>query len=102
MPGAEQSGDWTSQLGELFDRRRPAILARIESLAGLADAAEPTAEELEAGRVEAHKLHGLLGTIGLPEGSEVAAEIEGRLAAGVGEISGLVTQLRELVVSHAA
>ncbi len=98
-PGAGQT-DWEQQLAKLWERRRPRIMDRVAVLETLAAAEEPRAGEIEEGRVEAHKLRGLLGTIGLPAGSEAAGEIEDRLADGNVEIAEPLAQLSDLVRTH--
>ncbi len=97
--GGEQA--WDEHLAGLFDRYRPRILTRIEVLQAVADEPDPGPERIEAARTEAHKLHGLLGTIGLPAGSDLAAEIEARLDAGDAGIGEPVAELRALVTEHA-
>ena len=54
-------------------------------------------DAIEAGRVEAHKLRGLLGTIGLPDGSERAGEVEDLLAQGSTAIAEPLARLRAAV-----
>lgn len=97
--GGEQA--WDEHLADLFDRYRPRILTRIEVLQAVADDPDPGPERIAAARTEAHKLHGLLGTIGLSAGSHLAAEIEARLDAGDAEIREQVADLRALVTEHA-
>jgi HPt (histidine-containing phosphotransfer) domain-containing protein len=91
---------WRRQLADLWARRRPAILARVDQLEALAAAEAPDATEIEAGRVEAHKLRGLLGTIGLPAGSEAAGEVEDLLAEGNLAIAEPLGRLAMLVREH--
>lgn len=71
-----------SRLAELWQTSRPTILERIAVLhdaceALSADGSDQTARE--SGREAAHKLSGVLGIFGLPQGSAIAAEIEERL-----------------------
>lgn len=94
--------DWDRQLADLWQRRRPAILERIEELERLVATSDPRPEQIEECRTEAHKLRGLLGTIGLPAGSDAAGEVEDLLAAGHVEISDPLAQLRRLVEDHPA
>ena len=98
--GEESEVAWQAQLADLWERRRPAIIARVEHLEALAAASDPSPEEVEAGRTEAHKLRGLLGTIGLPAGTEAAGEVEDLLAAGDIAIAEPLGRLGKLVREH--
>jgi HPt (histidine-containing phosphotransfer) domain-containing protein len=98
----DSAAAWQQQLAELWQRRRPAIVERVEKLERLAALADPGAEQIEAGRTEAHKLRGLLGTIGLPPGSDAAGEIEDLLAAGDLAIAAPLERLGKLVREHEA
>ena len=73
----------------------------VALLQAVADEPDPGPERIAAARTEAHKLHGLLGTIGLPAGSDLAAEIEARLDAGDAGVGEPVAKLRALVTDHA-
>ncbi len=97
--GADQ---WQRQLRQLWERRRPRILERVAVIEAVAAAEAPGAGEIEQARAEAHKLRGLLGTIGLPEGSEAAGAIEDSLAAGKLRIDEPLARLGELVRDHRA
>ncbi len=99
---AQGSGqaEWEWQLAQLWHKRLPRILERVAVLEAVASAEAPDPEQVEGARVEAHKLRGLLGTIGLPEGSEAAGEIEDLLAAGDVEIAAPLAQLSELIRTH--
>ena len=75
----ETSGsDLNSRLDVIGERTRPAVLERLEVIQ-LATGEAATGDQLAAGRAEAHKLNGLLGTLGLARGSELAAAIESDL-----------------------
>ena len=70
-------------LAAIWIRSRPALLERqatiaraLEALAGGARDSQLT----DTAQIEAHKLAGLLGTLSLPEGTELARAIEQRLA----------------------
>ena len=72
--------DLDRRLDEIWRRSRPAVLARIDEIERGAEAgADKTATA--AARAEAHKLRGLLGTLGMAEGSALAAAIEDELEA---------------------
>lgn len=61
-------------LRPLWARRRPAILERIMAVeAALRQSGDV---DVASGLVEAHKLSGLLGTLGFPQGSQIAALAE--------------------------
>ncbi len=74
-----------AKLTELWRTSRPAILERVAVLraAHTALTANPrdTAAR-RAAREAAHKLSGVLGTFGLPQGSEIAAALEHLLQSG--------------------
>src|SRR5437588_849536 len=72
-------------IARLWEKHRPAIFARIDTLEEAA--ARFTAGRIEPGahrRVEdeAHKLAGSLGTFGYPEGSRLARAIEHMVLGG--------------------
>jgi len=103
MPEGTDSADaWQRQLADLWERRRPAMIERIENLERLAASSDPPPEQIEEGRTEAHKLRGLLGTIGLPAGSDAAGEVEDLLAAGDVAIGEPLGRLGALVREHEA
>lgn len=71
-----------SRLAELWQTSRPTILERMTALhaASQALAANPHDQEArECGREAAHKLSGVLGIFGLPQGSEIASALEEQL-----------------------
>ncbi len=70
--------DLERRLDAIRERTRPAVLERLEAIE-LAAGEAATGDQLAAGRAEAHKLNGLLGTLGLARGSELAAAIESEL-----------------------
>jgi HPt (histidine-containing phosphotransfer) domain-containing protein len=72
--------DLERRLQDIRQRTLPAILGRVDAI-DRAAAEGATSDELEAGRADAHKLRGLLGTLGLARGSELAAAIETELEA---------------------
>lgn len=88
-------------LGELWLRARPRVDARIDVLerAASALAAGQLDDELrERARTQAHQLAGLLGTLGLPDGSPVARRLEHLLAGDPrpGDAEALATGAAEL------
>ncbi|WP_022927925.1 Hpt domain-containing protein [Patulibacter americanus] len=74
-------------LRALWDRTLPRVLGRIAVLdeAAAALAAGRLDDELcDRARIEAHRLAGTLGTMGLPDASPVAKRLERLLEAGPG------------------
>ena len=68
-----------ARLAELWQTSRPTILERMAALhaAEEALAADPLDQEArDRGREAAHKLSGVLGIFGLPQGSEIASALE--------------------------
>jgi HPt (histidine-containing phosphotransfer) domain-containing protein len=81
MDAEEGASDLDRRLEAIRRRTRAAVLERVEAIELAAgDAAD---EQRSSARTEAHKLRGLLGTIGLARGSELAAAIETELEAVV-------------------
>lgn len=71
-----------ARLADLWRTSRPVIVDRLNLLhATLEDLARNPAdsEARSQGREAAHKLSGILGVFGLPDGSRIASEIEGIL-----------------------
>jgi DNA-binding response OmpR family regulator len=72
-------------VAKLWTRSRPAILERVAVLEQAAESARRSqlkGPERHAAEREAHRLAGALGTFGYPQGSEIAAALERRLASG--------------------
>jgi HPt (histidine-containing phosphotransfer) domain-containing protein len=102
MEGEAAGSDLDRRLDAIWRRSRPAILTRIDEIErGAAADADITA--IATARAEAHKLRGLLGTIGIAEGSTLAAAIEEELEAAAqgtgtagwqGRVTGMLTRLR--------
>jgi HPt (histidine-containing phosphotransfer) domain-containing protein len=68
-----------ARLTELWRTSRPTILERIQVLHTSSEALAQDPADAEArmsGREAAHKLSGVLGVFGMPQGSEIAASIE--------------------------
>jgi HPt (histidine-containing phosphotransfer) domain-containing protein len=73
-----------ARLAQLWAKSRPVILERIEVLRTSHAALIANPDDVDArtrGREAAHKLSGVLGTFGLPGGSEAAHRIEACLAS---------------------
>jgi HPt (histidine-containing phosphotransfer) domain-containing protein len=71
-----------ARLNELWRTNRPIILERMTILHAALKTLTRNPGDIEArstGREAAHKLAGILGVFGLPQGSELASEIEDRL-----------------------
>lgn len=76
---SDPAASLASKISELWTVSRPAILERLSALraAYAALSANPAdAEARRQGRELAHKLAGVLGTFGLPQGSVIASSIE--------------------------
>jgi len=68
-----------ARLAELWQTSRPTILERMDVLRRASASLNRNPADAEvrgAGREAAHKLSGILGVFGLPEGSTIAAAIE--------------------------
>jgi len=68
-----------ARLKELWRANRPTIAQRMTALHDALDSLRRNPADAEArtkGREAAHKLSGVLGVFGLPQGSEIASEIE--------------------------
>jgi HPt (histidine-containing phosphotransfer) domain-containing protein len=80
--GSDPAAVIAARLAQLWRTSRPTILERLANLksaqnALVANAADATARS--EGREAAHKLSGVLGVFGLPQGSELAHNLEERL-----------------------
>jgi len=72
----------SARLAELWRASRPTVLERATILHAALDSLSrhpANADARAQGREAAHKLSGILGVFGLPEGSRIASEIEGIL-----------------------
>lgn len=92
-----------SRLAELWQTSRPTILERMAALhdAGRALAANPLDQDArDRGREAAHKLSGVLGIFGLPQGSEIAAALEEQLKSAApllpDDLASLQTRITDL------
>ena len=94
-------------LAAIWTRSRPALLERQATIERAVPELEghPDDQQLrESMRTEAHKLAGLLGTLGLPKGTDLARAIEDRLDAGAptpefAELRQLAADLRVVIES---
>jgi HPt (histidine-containing phosphotransfer) domain-containing protein len=102
MESSDNRSDLDRRLDAIRQRTRPAVLKRIDAIE-LAVGDGSVRTDLPIARSEVHKLRGLLGTIGLGHGSELAATIEdelegaieGRAAAGwERRVAEMTTELR--------
>lgn len=92
-------------LAEIWQRTRPTVLARVatvERAAAALPAAPLSDERIEAGRCEAHKLAGVLGTFGLKRGTDLARDLEEHLgglnaAAEAVRLQRVASDLRAMV-----
>jgi HPt (histidine-containing phosphotransfer) domain-containing protein len=92
----------TQRILKLWERYKPLCLERLSVIEEARTAASSTALNDEArGKAEsaAHKLAGVLGSIGLPEGSKIASEIEALLQPGDTLTPGQLSRLSELVAN---
>jgi HPt (histidine-containing phosphotransfer) domain-containing protein len=103
-----ESDQLRDALAAIWTRSRPVLLERQATIAHAMPALEsdPHDSELrESVRTEAHKLAGLLGTLSLPRGTELARAIEHRLEPGApppdfGELRRLAADLRAVIESR--
>jgi HPt (histidine-containing phosphotransfer) domain-containing protein len=95
-------------LAAIWTRSRPVLLERQATIARAVPELESHPDELrlrESIRTEAHKLAGLLGTLGLPRGTELARAIEHRLDPDApppdcAELRQLAADLRAVIESR--
>ncbi len=77
-------------MNRLWAQYLPQIEERVATLESAADASAEgalTAAQCEQAVAAAHKLAGVLGTFGLPEGTELAREVETLYAGGPAALS---------------
>jgi HPt (histidine-containing phosphotransfer) domain-containing protein len=92
-------------LAAIWTRSRTALLERQATIADGVPELEDHPDDLrlrESMRTEAHKLAGLLGTLGVPNGTELARAIEARLDPAApppdfAELRRLATDLRAVM-----
>lgn len=92
-----------TKLNELWTISRPAILERMTTLRAAHASLSVNLADSEArrqGREVAHKLAGVLGTFGLPQGSLIASSIESQLMSDTpltpADLSALDAHIAEL------
>ena len=100
---SDAAAQLAAKLNEIWRASRPLILERMAVLHAThsALAADPhNAGARREGREAAHKLAGVLGTFGLPRGSEIASALEEILKADTpltaGDLTTLTTHIAEL------
>jgi HPt (histidine-containing phosphotransfer) domain-containing protein len=101
-PSEGREYELTQRILKLWERYKPLCLERLSVIEEARTAASSTALDDEArGKAEsaAHKLAGVLGSIGLPEGSKIASEIEALLKPGDTLAPGQLSRLPELVAN---
>ena len=89
-----------ARLTELWRTSRPTIVERMDVLRSASDRLSRNPLNTDArteGLEAAHKLSGVLGVFGLPQGSELASSIEFLLKSGEPLTSGDLSTLRERV-----
>ena len=92
-----------ARLAELWQTSRPTILERMAALHAVEQTLATNPQDQEArdrGREAAHKLSGVLGIFGLPQGSELASSLEEQLKSPEpllpGDLATLKTRIAEL------
>jgi len=101
-PSEGREYELTQRILKLWERYKPLCLERLSVIEEARTAASSTALNDEVrGKAEsaAHKLAGVLGSIGLPEGSKIASEIEALLQPGNTLAPGQLLRLSELVAN---
>jgi HPt (histidine-containing phosphotransfer) domain-containing protein len=99
-----------ARLSELWRTSRPTILERLTTLRTACQSLTRNPLNTDA-RIEgleaAHKLSGILGVFGLPQGSEIASSIEFMLKSGeplsaenLSELSDLIDALDAVIASR--
>ena len=89
-----------ARLRELWSTSRPTVLERmrvLDSACASLDENPGDAEARSSGREAAHKLSGVLGVFGMPQGSEIASTIEFLLKSDEPLTGDDLTRLREWV-----
>jgi HPt (histidine-containing phosphotransfer) domain-containing protein len=101
-PSEGKEYELTQRILKLWERYKQLCMERLSVIEEACSAASSTALNDEArGKAEsaAHKLAGVLGSIGLPEGSKIASEIEALLQPGGALAPGQLLRLSELVAN---
>jgi HPt (histidine-containing phosphotransfer) domain-containing protein len=101
-PSEGKEYELTQRILKLWERYKQLCMERLSVIEEARTAASSTALDDEVrGKAEsaAHKLAGVLGSIGLPEGSKIASEIESLLQPGNSLAPGQLSRLSELVAN---
>jgi HPt (histidine-containing phosphotransfer) domain-containing protein len=101
-PSEDKENELTQRILKLWERYKQLCMERLSVIEEARTAASSTALDDEVrGKAEsaAHKLAGVLGSIGLPEGSKIASEIEALLQPGDTLAPGQLLRLSELVAN---
>jgi HPt (histidine-containing phosphotransfer) domain-containing protein len=107
MTDPPEQDELRDALAAIWTRSRPVLLDRQATIARAVPELADRPDDLqlrEATRTEAHKLAGLLGTLGLPSGTELARAIEHRLdpdapPPDTAELRRLAAELRAVIES---
>jgi HPt (histidine-containing phosphotransfer) domain-containing protein len=114
LTGEAMTGDAAAKIAarltELWRTSRPTILERMTVLHAACASLVKNPADSEArhnGLEAAHKLSGVLGIFGLPQGSELAGEIESQLKSdqpftvdGLTELRGRIADLDAVIASR--
>lgn len=101
-PSEGKEYELTQRILKLWERYKPLCMERLSVIEEARTAASSTAlDDKVRGKAEsaAHKLAGVLGSIGLPEGSKIASEMEALLQPGDTLAPGQLSRLSELVAN---
>jgi HPt (histidine-containing phosphotransfer) domain-containing protein len=107
MTDPPEQDQFRDAMAAIWTRSRPTLLERQATIARAVSELESHPDDLdlrESARTEAHKLAGLLGTLGLPTGTDLARAIEHRLdpvapSLDIAELQRLATELRVVIES---
>jgi len=101
-PSEGKEYELTQRILKLWERYQSLCMERLSVIEEARPSAASTGLDDEVrGKAEsaAHKLAGVLGSIGLPEGSKIASEIEALLKPGGTLAPGQLSRLSELVAN---
>jgi HPt (histidine-containing phosphotransfer) domain-containing protein len=101
-PSESKEHELAQKVLKLWERYKPLCMERLSVIEAAHAAASSVALDDEVrGKAEsaAHKLAGALGSIGLPEGSKTASEIEALLQPGNALAPEQLSRLSELLAS---
>jgi HPt (histidine-containing phosphotransfer) domain-containing protein len=107
MTDPSDQDQFRDAMAAIWARSRPKLLERQATIARAVPELESHPDDLElreSTRTEAHKLAGLLGTLGLPTGTDLARAIELRLdpvapSPDIAELRQLAADLRAVIES---